>query len=108
MTRKPETLPLDLGELPARVTPERQKRIVPVAWGKCPECIARPREALIQSGSHLVWRPHRYRTWAGTDLDCRASGVALCHLGPRKGTPITNADKTVRSTCRCLALIGPS
>jgi hypothetical protein len=97
-----ETIPLAF-TVPDRVILERPKRARPVAWGKCPLCLARPREGVLRQGRHLIWRPHRFKTWAGTDMDCGASGTRVCEARP-KGGHLQNADKekSDRTTCTCL------
>ena len=48
-----------------------------IKQGHCPMCL-RGATGLIRMGVHLVWRPHTYRTWGGTQMPCAASGVAVC------------------------------
>lgn len=59
------------------------------AVGKCPEC-HKAKVGLLRQGNHLVWREHRYSTWSGAPMVCRASGVALC-VAP-EGNPPLNVD----------------
>jgi hypothetical protein len=101
-----EAIPLPM-DIPAQPAPQRPPRARPVAWGACPHCIARAREGLLRQGRHLIWRPHRYRTWAGTDMDCPAGGVPACQAQPRKGYLINvDAEKTHRTQCTCLVVFG--
>lgn len=67
-----------------RVKKRRPKGLKSVAFGKCPSCTA-GKVGLLWQGRHLVWREHTYRTWSGTPMTCRASGVALCNAP--EGTP---------------------
>jgi hypothetical protein len=61
------------------------KPVRPIGHAKCPRC-SRGRAAVVQGGSHAIWKPHDYRTWSGAPLPCAASGVALCAL-PAKLEP---------------------
>lgn len=99
------TLPL-LPAMPRAAVRSRPGVSKPVAWGQCPQCASAARHALVRSGTHLVWRPHTYRTWSGAPLECSASGVALCALASRG--VVTNVDKerSVRTRCVCLASPG--
>ena len=74
----------------------KRKYVKPAGYGKCPSCTAL-KVALIPGGAHLVWKPHKVRTWKGTPLDCQSSGVALCTLPE----PATNAFNTEPLECRC-------
>jgi hypothetical protein len=57
----------------------KQRTIKSVAQGKCPLC-TRPKVGLVQSGTHIAWRQHTYKTWGGVSLDCMATGIYACVL----------------------------
>lgn len=78
--------------------PQAVRRLIAarvVAYGMCPECRGTGRRTGLQrQGAHLVWREHRYTTWSGTRMTCRASGVRLCALPARP-----SAWSTPRCSC---------
>ena len=62
---------------------ESAKRARVYGWTKCPECQAHERVAVVNSGTHMVYREHTFKTWGSAAMTCRASGVPLCQLPPR-------------------------
>lgn len=83
-TTDPPTDPLfPMARTPATRSGETSKRIRPIGWARCPECITHARIAVLLTGTHATYREHHYPTWSGARMTCRASGVALCVLPPR-------------------------
>ena len=89
MSRRPQQY--DDVPIPGLVVPkakvahtEPQKPLKVVGSGWCPGCRFSKKTAtgLLESGEHLIWRPHTKPTWSGAVVDCMSSGVRLCVMAP--------------------------
>lgn len=68
---------------PPQPKPQRPKSAPSVAFGKCPKCIAHDRVGMVRTTTHLIWREHRFTTWAGIKMTCPASLAPICQAHDR-------------------------